>query len=126
MKLTRWVALPLLAVLGAAACDGSAERADEASPADGTDEAPATQAASVQQMVHVMNRMPHVMVVSVVEDGEERELGPVPPEETEMFMIEGESGEDVELVARDEADSHSVDFSLVVGEDSPTWTLGGG
>lgn len=123
MNIARWKWLPLIVALPLVAC--------EQTPDEIPDEMPETEpqmeqpAAPVQQSVTVENRMPHVMIVSVIEDGVPRELGQVAEQETQTFTVEGAEGEELELVAQDEAETHTVDHTVEVGAEAPTWTLGG-
>lgn len=121
MKIAHWKWLPLFVVLPLAACENPAPEEQPESP-------PAAEPAEVtaQQSVTVTNSMPHTMIVAVDENGEPRDLGPVASGETETFTVEGESDSEVDLVARDEGETHEVDFTVEIGAAPQSWTLGGG
>lgn len=129
--LALFVAVPLLAC--GAGEPGETPEAEmpqvESEPAPETETAePADETAeAVEQAVSVTNSMPHTMVVSVVEDGEPRELARVDADATESVSVEGAPGSQVELVAADEGETHQVDFTVEVGAtEAQSWDIGGG
>lgn len=133
MWLALFVAVPLLACgAGEPGETPDAEMPDvepapETETAEPADPMPETTAEAVEQAVSVTNNMPHTMVVSVVEDGEPRELARVDPDATESISVEGAPGSQVALVAADEGETHEVDFTVEVGATEPqTWSIGGG
>lgn len=131
--LALFVAVPLLACGAGEPGETPDAEMPEAEPVPETetaapeDPAPDPTAEAVEQAVSVTNSMPHTMVVSVVEDGEPRELARVDPDATESVSVEGAPGSQVELVAEDEGETHQVDFTVEVGAtEAQSWDIGGG
>lgn len=56
----------------------------------------------------VVNEMPHAMIVSLDDGSTTRLLGTVGPERDERFVLYGTASRTVTVVARDEADTHTV------------------
>jgi hypothetical protein len=122
-----------LTLLGA--CAGE-DAGDDAAPADTVDTA-AEQGASdapvstgLQPGVSstteaiVTNPMPHAMVVTIqYEGGGETELGVVPANGEQSFTLAASSGENVTLVASDEADTHSRETTVTLTDQPQTWTI---
>lgn len=58
--------------------------------------------------LNVVNEMPHAMIVSLDDGSSTRLLGTVGPERDERFVLYGTASRTVTVVARDEADTHTV------------------
>ena len=121
-----------LTMLGAA-CAG--EEASDDAPADtvatageGASDAPVSTGlepggSSTTEAV-ITNPMPHAMVVTVqYEDGGETELGIVPAGGEQAFTLAASAGENVTLVASDEADTHSRETIVTLTDQPQTWTI---
>lgn len=92
MKRLRLLALSALVAFAGAACAG-ASLDDELGQRYG---------------LTVRNEMPHAMIVSVDDGSGMRLLGTVGAQREERFVLYGSSNETVTIVARDEADTHTV------------------
>ncbi|HET6360921.1 MAG TPA: hypothetical protein VFH11_02575 [Gemmatimonadota bacterium] len=123
-----------LMLLGAA-CAGE-ETGDDLTPADtaatateeGAPDAPVATGlepgqSSTSEAV-ITNTMPHAMVVTIqYEGGGETELGIVPAGGEQTFTLPASTGETVTLVASDEADTHSRDATIILSDQTETWTI---
>lgn len=58
--------------------------------------------------VSVQNQMPHAMIVSFDDGSGTRLLGTVDASRTERFVIAGSAQQTITIIARDEADTHTV------------------
>lgn len=67
--------------------------------------------------VNVVNQMPHAMIVSFDDGSGTRLLGTVGASRSERFVVAGSSAATVTIIARDEADTHTVrrTVSLIPG-----------
>lgn len=120
-----------LTLLGA--CAGE-EAGDDAAPADtmaveqGASDAPVSTGlqpgvSSTTEAV-VTNPMPHAMVVTIqYEGGGETELGIVPANGEQSFTLAASPGENVTLVASDEADTHSRETTVTLTDQPQAWTI---
>lgn len=121
--------LPLCALvaLGAFACEGGAPE-EEGVPADTVaDTEPRagleaeTEAAA---RIRVENPMPHAMIVRVeYPDGGGRNLGSVPANGQQSFSVAASPGESVTLVARDEAETHAPQATIILTEGENVWRI---
>lgn len=123
-----------LIMLGAA-CAGE-EAGDDAAPADttataaeqGASDAPVSTGvepglSSTSEAV-ITNTMPHAMVVTIqYEGGGETELGIVPAGGEQTFTLAASTGENVTLVASDEANTHSRQTSVTLTDQQQAWTI---
>lgn len=122
-----------LTMLGAA-CAG--EEGDDDAPADtvataagqGASDAPVStglepgQSSTTEAVI--TNPMPHAMVVTIqYEGGGETELGIVPAGGEQSFTLAASPGENVTLVASDEADTHSRETTVTLTDQPQAWTI---
>ena len=132
------LALSLALIALGSACGGG-EAGDEAAPADtaatASEAAPAGDGAvsggilpggaSTYEVV-ITNPMPHAMAVTVeYAGGGETELGTVPAGGEQSFTVAASAGEDVTLVATDEAGTHSPSTTMTLpeGQTQTAWTI---
>jgi hypothetical protein len=123
-----------LTMLGTA-CAGE-EAGDDAAPADtaataageGASDAPVTtgiqpgQSSTTEAVI--TNPMPHAMVVTIqYEGGGETELGIVPANGEQTFTLPASAGENVTLVASDEADTHTRETTVTLTDQPQAWTI---
>ena len=122
-------------ILFGAACAGE-EAGDDAAPADtvataaeeGASDAPVStglepgQSSTTEAVI--TNPMPHAMVVTIqYEGGGETELGIVPAGGEQTFTLAASAGENVTLVASDEANTHSRETTITLSDQPQAWTI---
>lgn len=123
-----------LTMLGAACADE--EAGDDAAPADtvataaeeGASDAPVSTGLSAGESstteAVITNPMPHAMVVTIeYEGGGETELGIVPAGGEQTFTLAASPGENVTLVASDEANTHSRETTVTLSDQPQAWTI---
>lgn len=134
-RLTMIVPFAAALTLLGAACAGE-EAGDDDAPADtistaaeqGASDAPVStglepgQSSTTEAVV--TNPMPHAMVVTIqYEGGGETELGIVPANGEQAFTLAASPGENVTLVAVDEADTHSRETTVTLTNQPEAWTI---
>jgi hypothetical protein len=102
----RRIRLALFAVLALAATSTACSRGVNFDPEPGQTYA-----------VNVMNQMPHAMIISFDDGSGTRLLGTVGGNRTERFVVAGAANPTVSIIARDEAETHTVrrTVTLVAG-----------
>ncbi|HUG41878.1 MAG TPA: hypothetical protein VMM12_15420 [Longimicrobiales bacterium] len=73
--------------------------------------------------VSVVNPMPHAMIVSFDDGSGARLLGTVGAGRTERFVIAGSANTTVSIIARDEAETHTVRKTVVLRAGSTVEVL---
>lgn len=88
-------------------------------------EAPANPETAASFPLMIVNPMPHDMVVSLLREPEPVELGRVPAAGRQIFDVPVPPGSTIDLIARDEAKTHSptTTMTLPAADDYAVWRI---